>query len=195
MYLFGRALGASLSERYANFLGFQLRHVFWKRGPSAKPFVYVDKTNEYYLRLLLLFPCPALAETWFGQPHVIEGDTVIVDQIRLRLVSMDAFETAQNCTRDSRDYACGFEATQALIKLIANRPVTCTGDERDRYQRPLVVCQIGDLDLGREMVRLGWAVSEPGSDYLRDQETAQAARSGAWAGTFQMPREWRRERR
>ena len=147
-----------------------------------------------WLILLLMISCPALAETWSGSAHVVDGDTIYIGQTRLRLLSMDAFETAQNCEKDGKDYACGLEATLALIALIRDRPVTCTGDKRDRYNRPLVVCRIGDLDLGREMVRLGWAMSEYGTEYLRDQQHAQKDRLGAWAGTFTRPVDWRRQK-
>jgi endonuclease YncB( thermonuclease family) len=144
--------------------------------------------------LLLLIAHPVLAETWSGSAHVVDGDTIYVDQTRLRLLSMDAFESAQTCLRDGHEYPCGVEATRALIGLIGDRKVRCVGDRRDRYRRPLVVCRIGDLDLGREMVRLGWALSEYGTEYRADQNSAQAARVGAWAGTFTRPREWRRQK-
>lgn len=144
-----------------------------------------------WLVLFALLSSPALAETWTGSAHVVDGDTIYVDQARLRLLSMDAFETAQNCEKGGKDYACGLEATLALITLTKNQKVTCEGNKRDRYDRPLVHCRIGDIDLGREMVRLGWALSEYGSEYKSDQEFAQQNRNGAWAGTFQRPQEWR----
>jgi endonuclease YncB( thermonuclease family) len=145
-----------------------------------------------WLLILLLLPIPALAETWSGSAHVVDGDTLYVNQTRLRLLSMDAFESAQNCQQNEREYQCGTEATRALIGLIRGRPVNCVGDQRDRYKRPLVVCRIGDLDLGREMVRLGWAVSEYGNEYRTDEQAAQADRLGAWSGTFTRPVDWRK---
>jgi endonuclease YncB( thermonuclease family) len=122
----------------------------------------------------------------------VDGDTIYVNQTRLRLLSIDAFESAQNCQNDGMDYACGFEATVALIGLVKGHEVRCEGDRRDRYHRPLVHCWIGDLDLGREMVRMGWALAEFGSEYRADEESARAARLGAWAGTFERPLEWRK---
>ena len=122
----------------------------------------------------------------------MDRDTITINQTRLRLLSMDAFETAQNCQRDGKDYACGLEATVALGTLIGNQSVRCEGDRRDRYGRPLVRCWTGDLDLGREMVRLGWAVAEYGDEYREDEVLAKHIRAGAWSGTFQRPRDWRK---
>jgi endonuclease YncB( thermonuclease family) len=79
--------------------------------------------------------------------------------------------------------------------LYGQREVRCEGSQKDRYGRPLVRCWIGDLDLGREMVRLGWAVAEYGTEYRTDEEAAQKARVGAWTGTFDRPKDWRRSNR
>jgi endonuclease YncB( thermonuclease family) len=147
-----------------------------------------------WLALLALLPFPAFAEVWTGSSHVVDGDTIYVDQTRLRLLSMDAFESVQSCTRDGRSYGCGEEATRALIGVIAQRPVRCVGDKRDRYGRPLVTCWIGRIDVGREMVRLGWAVAEYGNEYRADEDRARAERAGAWSGTFERPKDWRRVR-
>ena len=72
-------------------------------------------------------------------------------------------------------------------------PVQCEGTQLDRYKRPLVRCTIGGIDLGREMVRSGWAVAEFGPEYRQDEETARTARVGAWMGQFERPREWRKQ--
>jgi endonuclease YncB( thermonuclease family) len=145
--------------------------------------------------LLLLIPFPAQAEEWHGQVRIVDGDTIAIDRTRLRLLSMDAFESAQTCARDEHDYPCGSEATRALIGLIDQREVRCIGDRRDRYQRPLVHCFVSNLDLGREMVRAGWAVTAYGHEYDQDQADARAAKLGAWAGTFTPPKDWRKAQR
>jgi endonuclease YncB( thermonuclease family) len=85
------------------------------------------------------------------------------------------------------------ESTRTLIRLIGQRAVQCEGTQRDRYKRPLVRCIVGQVDLGHEMVRSGWAVAEFGpGDYEREEETAWAAGVGAWAGSFERPREYRK---
>lgn len=142
--------------------------------------------------MLCLIATSAIAETWIGSARVVDGDTLHVQRSRLRLLSMDAFETKQSCTRNGKEYACGQAATQAMTRLIGQRDVHCQGNKRDRYRRPLVNCRVGKTDLGRQMVRLGWAVAEYGREYRADQAFAKAAGAGAWAGTFQRPRDWRR---
>lgn len=145
-----------------------------------------------WISILLLIPSWAWAESFSGSAHVVDGDTIIVDQTRLRLISIDTFESTQTCTRNGTSYPCGEESTRALIGLIRQRPVQCEGTQRDRYKRPLVRRTVAEIDLGREMVRSGWAVAEYGTDYVRDEEQAQAARVGAWAGTFERPRDYRK---
>lgn len=145
-----------------------------------------------WLVMFLLLPLPALSETWVGVAHVVDGDTIYVDSQRLRLVSIDAFEAAQTCTCDGRPYLCGEEATRALIRLTSQRQVRCEGSQRDRYKRPLVQCSVGNLDLGRAMVESGWAVAEYGDQYQAIENKARAAQAGAWAGTFERPKDWRK---
>ena len=144
---------------------------------------------------LLLLPLPSLAETLSGSARVIDGDTLRIADARLRLRAMDAFETRQTCERDGRAYACGREATRAMVQLTRERDVECSGSKRDRYRRLLVRCRADGVDLGREMVRQGWAVAEYGRDYRSDEHAARAAQAGAWAGTFERPRLWRRKRK
>lgn len=144
--------------------------------------------------LLSVAAAEAHAEEWRGPARVVDGDTVMVNGARLRLIAMDAPEGAQNCqASDLRAYDCGREATRELERLIAGHEVTCAGEKRDRYGRVLVVCRIGDLNLNAEMVRSGWAVTYLGHDFDREEAEARAAKRGLWAGSFQRPADWRRE--
>ena len=65
----------------------------------------------------------------------------------------------------------------------------------DRFGRIVAVCFNAEgLDVGREMVRLGWALPyrQFSLDYVVDEERAKAAKSGIWTTTFIPPWEWRR---
>jgi endonuclease YncB( thermonuclease family) len=42
------------------------------------------------------------------------------------------------------------------------------------------------------MVRQGWAVAEFGHDYDEDERQARATKVGAWSGSFDRPKDWRK---
>lgn len=145
--------------------------------------------------LLICAPMVAHAEAWRGLPRVVDGDTLAIGDTRLRLIAIDAPEGAQTC-RDAEqlEYDCGREATRELERLIGGREVSCSGEKRDRYGRALVVCSVGGVNLNAEMVRSGWAVTYLGRDFDREEAEARQARRGLWAGEFQRPEDWRRQR-
>jgi endonuclease YncB( thermonuclease family) len=148
------------------------------------------------------------------QVRVIDGDTLVVGTIRYRLWGVDAPEKTQSCFRDGVIYPCGHDAAKRLRDLIGTAHVYCAPRGSDPDGASVAVCGTCPLpfsdrvvreppaasclhDLGAAMVRDGWAVaSEPGlQDYGDPEAEARAARRGLWSGTFQMPWEWRTERR
>lgn len=146
--------------------------------------------------ILMLASSAASAQEWRGAARVVDGDTVIIGGTRLRLISLDAPESNQTCRNAQQvEYDCGRSATLALAGLIGGRPIGCSGDKRDRYGRPLVVCMVGAVNLNAELVRSGWAISFLGREYEQEEAEARAAKRGLWTGTFLTPQEWRRESR
>ncbi|RUU55005.1 thermonuclease family protein, partial [Mesorhizobium sp. M2C.T.Ca.TU.009.01.2.1] len=93
------------------------------------------------------------------------------------------------CQKAGADYPCGKLARQSLVRLIAGRPVSCSGWQRDRYGRLLGDCRAGDTDLNRSQVQAGWAVAFGG--FETEEAVARAAKVGIWAGTFEEPQQWR----
>ncbi|WP_178130515.1 thermonuclease family protein [Reyranella sp. CPCC 100927] len=147
------------------------------------------------MAVAMLAAMPAYAGEWSGVPLVIDGGTIVINGQRLRLAGLDAPDNAQICQGpDNIAYDCGVEARRALAVIIASRDVRCSGDRRDRYRRPLVTCQIGETDIGRELVRLGWAMAAQSSDYGVEEDDARAQGRGLWQGPFQRPDDWRRAR-
>lgn len=146
--------------------------------------------------VLVLASSPVRAEEWRGAARVVDGDTVIIWGTRLRLISLDAPEGRQTCRNAKQvEYDCGMSATKELERLIGGKEISCSGEKRDRYGRPLVVCMVGGLNLNAEFVRSGWAISFLGRDYEREEAEARTAKRGLWEGTFLTPQEWRRESR
>jgi len=129
-----------------------------------------------------------------GDLRIIDGDSIVVGGVIVRIKGIDAPESRQTCRRAGMDWRCGAEATERLRALIADQPVVCTRSGTDRNQRVLGYCRAGRIaDIGQRMVRDGWAVSFDHT-YAREEREAEAARRGIWASEFVRPQQWRRER-
>ncbi len=139
----------------------------------------------------------AWAEPLIGRANVIDGDTLDIRGVRIRLHGIDAPEAAQLCTRASGErWRCGAAAANALADRIRQATVHCRGQGRDRYRRTIAVCTLRGKDLGRWLVLRGWAVAEQrySQAYVKDEAQARQARRGIWSGEFAEPRDWRRTR-
>ncbi len=137
---------------------------------------------------------PAEARTVIGRAHVNDGDTMVVQGVRVRLFGVDAFEYDQMCG----PLACGRTARQILSDLVRGQDVTCVRNNTDRYGRMVSVCRLIDgRDIGAEMVRRGYAVAYRrfSMAYLPQEKAAKAARAGAWAYGFQSPLDYRNAHR
>ena len=146
--------------------------------------------------MALLSP-PAAAAGLTGVATIIDGDTLDIHGQRVRLHGIDAPESGQVCERGGRKVRCGQEAARALDTVVGRRAVSCAAKDRDRYGRTVAVCHVGKIDLNDWMVRGGHAVAYTryAKDYAEAEAEARRARRGVWAGTFETPEGWRRERR
>jgi endonuclease YncB( thermonuclease family) len=126
-----------------------------------------------------------------GYAIVIDGDTIDVAGVRVRLEGIDAPETDQRCRdKEGRDYLCGVSATNGLKALIGGDPVSCRRSGKDTYGRTLAVCSgPNGKELNSELVRLGLAVAfrRYSDRYAAVEDAARSARDGLWAGSFEHP--------
>ncbi len=151
---------------------------------------------RYLIAVLALLPTLALADL-AGPAKVVDGDTIGVAGQRIRLHGIDAPEGRQTCRRAAVTWLCGIEAARALRQFIDSRRVTCRERDVDRYGRIVAVCHAGGQDLNGRLVAEGMALAyrRYSTDYVDEEEAAQAAGNGLWAGQFVAPWEWRRGKR
>lgn len=119
-------------------------------------------------------PAGAAGGTLAGRAAVVDGDTLDLAGQRIRLLHIDAPETAQ---------PGGGAAARHLDTLTRGRTVTCTAEGHDAYGRVLAVCEAGGRDLGRAMVAAGQAAvfRRYGATYDVEERAARAAQRGIWA--------------
>jgi len=153
--------------------------------------------NALYARVtrhVRVFPFVALALAalaaagWFarretaditGSAQVIDGDSLVVAGVEIRLYGIDAPEYRQTCFRRGRPWACGVDATRTLRALIASRPVAA--------------CAVDGRDLGAAMVAGGHAVAY--GAYEQEERAARNAGRGIWSSRFEPPAAWRAKHR
>ena len=128
-----------------------------------------------------------------GKARLVDGDSLFVDGLEIRLKHIDAPEGRQTCQRNKRDWRCGEEATSRLRSFIRRRKISCKGNEYDRHNRLLAFCAVGGMEINKWMVQEGWAVAF--GDYRSDERKAKRARKGIWSSHFQRPRAWRAQQR
>lgn len=134
-------------------------------------------------------------QTFSGRFSVVDGDTIARDGERFRLMGIDAPELSQSCSREGNDWPCGRQAKTYVQTLLQSGDLDCEGSSRDRYKRLLVRCHIGERDLAGEIVAAGYAVTTEYFLFSHEQTLAKSRGLGIWSGAFEMPADWRKERK
>lgn len=133
-----------------------------------------------------------------GAARVVDGDTIAIGGIHIRLEGIDAPETSQTCGRSLstiETWPCGTAASAALEHLLQGRTVSCDPKGLDKYGRTLATCFVDGIDVNAEMVRRGlaWAFVKYSRKYAGLEAAARAARIGVWQGDATAPWEYRQQ--
>ena len=180
-----------------------------RKTPPARPRRRLPAVTHRELTLAGLCACLTFGAVWIGgsdipdtslqgQPRIVDGDTLDFHGTRVRLYGIDAPEASQLCrNRWGGEYACGQISTSALAGKIGGQSVRCDTHGKDRYQRDLAHCYVGDVDLGEWLVREGHAVAywRYSTRYIPAEFAARFDGNGIWAGDFERPEDWRRSQR
>lgn len=138
-----------------------------------------------------------------GNVKIIDGDSLSYSTMgnHVRMFAIDSPELAQECTKSYEIWYCGRAAKQALTKKIADKTVTCLGDEKDKHGRLIATCYLHIngtghyLDLNAWMVKNGWAIAYEyySKRYVSEQNYAKTYHLGIWQSSFIEPFKWRQK--
>ncbi|MFG1429014.1 thermonuclease family protein [Roseixanthobacter glucoisosaccharinicivorans] len=126
-----------------------------------------------------------------GPAFAVDGDTLRILDLRVRLDGIDAPELAQTCGAPRAVWPCGAAAHHRLAQLLDVPLVTCRLRGTDVYGRRIGTCTARGRDVARVMVEEGLALALSGRTYKAGQEAARRQGLGLWAGPFQRPADWR----
>ncbi len=127
---------------------------------------------------------------------IVSGDVFRIGPHKIRLYGIASPLIDQNCLDQSgRSYECGYVAARMLRDFVSKDEVSCQIMNINAQQELMAACSVGTFDIGAALVEEGWAIALPAVTpvYVPYQAKAQQARSGLWAGQFQMPWEWQVE--
>src|SRR3546814_6269474 len=123
----------------------------------------------------------------------MDGDSLDMAWIGVRLHGVDAPELNQTCAREGQSWAGGKEASAKLAQLVNGAELQCEQRDVDDYDRIVARCTARQVDLGQAMVEAGLAVALPqfSDRYLGAEARAKTLKLGIWASDFQQPADYR----
>tara|TARA_B100000674_G_C37532593_1_gene774567 strand:+ start:96 stop:587 length:492 start_codon:yes stop_codon:yes gene_type:complete len=156
--------------------------------------------------LFLILTSNIIAEEIIGIPKIVDGDTIHINEYKIRLEGIDAPERRQKCKKEKfkissiigftfyKDYNCGEVSRENLKKKVDRSKIKCISSSKDRYKRYLAVCFKEKINLNRWMVRNGHAVAyrRYSKEYILDEDFAKENKLGLWQGKFLYPEKWRK---
>ena len=165
-------------------------------------------SQQYDFRSLAIYFCVAVCACLLleiahsaeltGIPRVVDGDTIVLNGIKIRLEGIDAPESDQLCLDDkAQRWTCGITARDRLDQKIGGSEITCSTTGKDKYRRELATCRLGSENLNRWLVREGLALSfiRYSHVYDGDEAFAREKQFGLWSGAFIAPWDWRHRNR
>lgn len=137
-----------------------------------------------------------------GEARVVDGDTLVIGTIKVRLEGIDAPEIEQTCSRSVLGrwtigtWKCGREAADHVARLARDRTVHCESRGNDAFGRMLGVCTVEGLEINGDLVRQGlaWAFVKYSQRYVAIESEARAAKVGIWQVDTMPAWEWRAQR-
>ena len=132
---------------------------FWLVGGKKKP--YKNRRKQYKQRKPYssnrkkLKPKinPTSFEPFSGYAHVIDGDTIKIRGMKIRLAGINAPEL---------DRPYGVKSKYEMVNIVKGKKVYVVPDGTTSFDRIVATCYIdGDVDIGAELIKRGLALDIP----------------------------------
>ena len=139
-----------------------------------------------------------------GKPKIIDGDTLKINNKKIRFSGIDApeiffFGKKQSCVLNNVEILCGKLSKEKLIEKIGNQIVDCRIEKnKDQYSRLIGECFVKSKSLSVFMVKNGYAFDYPkysNGKFRKHQIYAKNLSLGLWQMQFEYPWIWRKKNR
>jgi len=133
--------------------------------------------------------------------RIIDGDTIVVNDEKIRFSGIDTPESDQTCIKKEDGIywlvLCGKFTTDILVKKIGNDIPSCIKEpEKDFFGRTLGECFVNGESLSKFLVRNGYAFAfvKYSKQFVEDEEYAKKNKLGLWAMKFEFPWDYRKNK-
>lgn len=148
-----------------------------------------------FLALIVTIASATQAAELRGKLRVVDGDTVDVGDVRVRLHGIDAPERNQPCTTlGGQSWGCGDWVTRQVRDRYQGAQARCEATDWDRtYNRVVARCFVAGEDIGRQMVAdgLAFAYRKYSNDYDLEEKSAYVADLGIHGFIMEAPARYR----
>ena len=129
-----------------------------------------------------------------GKAEVIDGDTIHINNNKIRLHGIDAPEIKQTCMTNDVIWNCGIKSKKTLQNFILEKEVNCKIVDIDRYKRFVGICFANNKNINSFMVKNGWAIAYKyySNLYVDDERWAIKNKLGIWKSIFIEPYQYRK---
>ena len=151
-----------------------------------------------FCALFVFILVPSFSHADFsGRVNVIDGDTIDVGDVRVRIHGIDAPEKAQTCQSEQNlKWACGEWVNQQVRVRLQGQRATCKRVDTDKYGRAVATCFVNGEDIGRGLVSdgLAFAYRKYSMAYDLDEKGAAVNDRGLHSSRVQDPAQYRKTR-
>ena len=157
--------------------------------------MFLNKRKLFFLTsIILIFLFLTYNDVKSVEVKVIDGDTIHLNDQKIRFSGIDTPELKQVCVKESVKNFCGITAKQILIDKIADSKVICVSEGKDQYKRTLAECFVNDKSLSSYLVRRGYAFAyrKYSKKFIKDEDYARINKIGMWSMKFEYPWDYRR---
>jgi endonuclease YncB( thermonuclease family) len=178
LFIAANALALTL---YENEIGAAARYLPSPGGPPDTVRV-TQKAN----RLPQTFAHRSPSIVLEGPAEVLDGNTLLIENQRVGLLTSSTCESGQAGTVDSRALSCGSWAKEGLEKIVGGWVIRCTGHLFDADRLVLANCaRVDGTDVGMAMIRNGYgkpgAMAKDTAEMAEAVAEAKAAKAGIWS--------------
>lgn len=132
-----------------------------------------------------------------GPARIIDGDTLAIGAVVIRINGIDAAELGQRCKNETGGtWPCDEAAADRLEQLVVAGGVRCVPLDRDPYGRIIARCLAGGADVAKALAEEGlvWAFVRYSDEYLPEETAAREKGVGVWRAPTEAPWDYRANR-